>query len=66
MEVGKAFLAVVVMGLGVLGALFPHVPWYLTDGLRARGHVPSHVSLLLNRVGGAIVFLIGLWVLLAR
>ncbi len=65
MEVGKTLLAVVVMSLGVLGALFPHVPWHLADGWRAREHVPSHLSLLFNRVGGAIVFLIGLWVLLS-
>jgi hypothetical protein len=66
MEVGRIFLAVVVMGLGVLGALFPHVTWYLAQGRRHERAEPSHSTLLINRVGGTAIFILGLWVLLMR
>jgi hypothetical protein len=66
MEVGRTFLALVVMGLGVLGALFPHVTWHLAQGRTLERRAPSHLTLFINRMGGTAVFVLGLWVLLVK
>ncbi|WP_181347365.1 DUF6199 family natural product biosynthesis protein [Thalassobacillus sp. CUG 92003] len=55
---------IVMILFGLLGAIFPHAAWYLEIGWKLRDAEPSELALIVNRVGGILASIVGLFVLL--
>lgn len=57
-------IGLVLILLGILGAIFPQAAWYMEIGWKVRNTEPSELALIANRVGGIVIAIVGLFVLL--
>lgn len=57
-------IGIVIISFGLLGAISPHTAWYLEIGWKLREAEPSELALIVNRVGGILTSIVGLFVLL--
>ncbi|MBO7748732.1 hypothetical protein I8J29_31640 [Paenibacillus sp. MWE-103] len=49
--------------IGILNVFFPQAGWYMRYGWQFRNAEPSDAALIMNRVGGVIAVVIGIFVL---
>jgi len=61
---GNIFLGLIITALGILNAGKPEFSWYLSHGWHYKNAEPSEVSLIVIRIGGVFVIIIGLIYLL--
>lgn len=57
-----AFLVLII--LGVFNIVSPQFAWYLQYGWRYKDAEPSDMALVINRVGGVVIILIGIFLLI--
>ncbi|WP_078059959.1 DUF6199 family natural product biosynthesis protein [Gracilibacillus timonensis] len=54
---------IILIIVGVIGAIFPYVMWYLEIGWKLKEAEPSDLAIWMNRAGGIIVVIVGVFVL---
>src|SRR5690606_27510871 len=57
-------IGIILMLIGLLLAVFPYGAWYLEIGWRLKDAEPSDLALIVNRVGGILIGIVGLFILL--
>lgn len=60
-----ALVGILMIGWGALMACVPYVGWYAEIGWKLKDAEPSSAALVMNRIGGVILVIIGL-VLVSR
>lgn len=60
---GAIFLGLLVIGAGLIDVIWPRTGWYLSHGWRYKNAEPSEAALLLGRLGGIVVVLLGLGIM---
>ncbi len=61
---GKIIAGLVLIALGILEIAFPQGLWYLRYGWHFKNAEPSDVALILGRVGGVVVMILGVVLML--
>ena len=60
---GKVIAIIFLLGIGVFNTAAPSVAWYLEYGWRYKNADPSDFALGLNRVGGIIAIIVGVFII---
>jgi len=57
-------VGILIILLGLFGTIFPHAAWFLGIGWRLQDAEPSKLALIVNRMGGILLVIVGFFVLI--
>ncbi|WP_069650123.1 DUF6199 family natural product biosynthesis protein [Caloranaerobacter ferrireducens] len=59
-ESSRNLLGLLFIALGIIGILSPKISWYLSIGWKLKEAEPSKIALVINRILGVILFVVGI------